>query len=342
MTNRIVLATVLVLSAACRHEPQTPASRVVVTSTTVQVPAGSFVMGCDDNLDTHCVADEKPLHAVKLSAFEIDRSPVSQHDYLACMKSGQCTEPEGGAEHVSQPLKPVTAATWYQAVSYCVFVGKSLPTEAQWERAAPHILIARREWVRDYYESRYDENQPYDPQGPVSGLRRVLRGDDDGVQNSSRRMYVRSQALEGMAYADIGFRCVKSADWASSPVVPVKKAARFMPENYKRPSGAIAIRVRNIKTVAEIPGEYASLAKAVSACDDGGKLQLDFCALRKLGDKKGVDMPVLVWADKPIDVMGPFTDIGRCLKKQGVVAVAEDESEIVFTDELRGFCVPQS
>lgn len=101
----------------------------------VSVPAGQFIMGCNDAVDKQCSDDEKPKHNVTLSAFEIDRTEVTQAAYTACVADGACQPPtcEWNCDH---PNFPASCVTWPQASSYCKWAQKRLPTEAEWEKAA--------------------------------------------------------------------------------------------------------------------------------------------------------------------------------------------------------------
>jgi iron(II)-dependent oxidoreductase len=101
----------------------------------VQVPAGDFPMGCDADVDGDCGDDEKPKHVVTLSAFEIDKTEVTQAQYSACVAASACDAPscDWNCDHADFPASCVT---WAQANAYCTFAGRRLPTEAEWEKAA--------------------------------------------------------------------------------------------------------------------------------------------------------------------------------------------------------------
>jgi len=115
----------------------------------VLVPAGKFNMGHVDGGET-----EKPRHGVTISrAFYIDRTEVTTADYNKCVAARKCT-PNGvhgpfvdkavitkfsSSCTTSAPTderKPVNCIDRAQAEAYCAFVGKRLPTEAEWEYAA--------------------------------------------------------------------------------------------------------------------------------------------------------------------------------------------------------------
>jgi len=116
----------------------------------VRVPDSTFFMGCNAALDTNCAADEKPQHAVSLSAYWIDRFEVTKQRYRQCIDAGACKQPalEGSeacrdSNHANnnwtQPGRdkhPINCVTQADAAAYCAWVGGALPTEAQWEKAA--------------------------------------------------------------------------------------------------------------------------------------------------------------------------------------------------------------
>jgi formylglycine-generating enzyme required for sulfatase activity len=77
-----------------------------------------------------------PYHSVVLSAYEIDRTEVTQGSYQACVMAGVCVEPERNWDPIDKSAFPVTNVSWDLAATYCGWVGKRLPTEAEWEKAA--------------------------------------------------------------------------------------------------------------------------------------------------------------------------------------------------------------
>ena len=105
----------------------------------VYVPAGEFTMGSDDG-----DSDEKPQHQVYLDAFWIDQTEVTNAMYAKCVEANQCELPDKKqsstrSSYFGNPLYdeyPVIYVSWDYAVDYCSWVGRTLPTEAQWEKAA--------------------------------------------------------------------------------------------------------------------------------------------------------------------------------------------------------------
>jgi len=118
----------------------------------IEIPAGEFVIG-NDSIDA--LDNERPAHRVYLDTYWIDRYPVTCGDYRKFMQAGGYHNPEWWslagwewlqANPIIQPLywledsawdnHPVCGVSWYEADAYTRFVGKRLPTEAEWEKAA--------------------------------------------------------------------------------------------------------------------------------------------------------------------------------------------------------------
>lgn len=101
----------------------------------VEIPAGEFLMGCNEEVDDECLDDEMPMLVVELDAFEIDRTEVTQGQYTACVNADACEPPSCEWDCDATDL-PATCVRFPDALDYCAWAGKRLPTEAEWEKAA--------------------------------------------------------------------------------------------------------------------------------------------------------------------------------------------------------------
>ena len=86
----------------------------------------------------------RPRAPSRCRPFHIDSHEVTWGRYRACVDAGICST--RGLERYPETQKalrdpalenhPVDAITYAEALTYCTWVGKRLPTEAEWERAA--------------------------------------------------------------------------------------------------------------------------------------------------------------------------------------------------------------
>lgn len=113
--------------------PQTGSTmKWVDGSTLVYIPPSDFTMGDGVNAFSHNVT---------LDGYWIQQTKVTNRMYEQCVKVGSCSSPSqelGGPVFTNPEFgnHPVVGVTWDQAQAYCAWTQGSLPTEAQWEKAA--------------------------------------------------------------------------------------------------------------------------------------------------------------------------------------------------------------
>jgi formylglycine-generating enzyme required for sulfatase activity len=103
----------------------------------VMTTTGSFVMGSDPEVDRWAQNDEQPQHEVVLDAYAIMKYEVTNAQYARCIEATVCKgKVEGTLADPEYADHPVVNVTWYDAQTFCEWVGGRLPTEAEWEYAA--------------------------------------------------------------------------------------------------------------------------------------------------------------------------------------------------------------
>lgn len=103
----------------------------------VAIPGGEFLMGSAAGQD-----DERPVHRVRVDAFEMAVYPVTRAEYAAFLAATAHEAPRDWHDpaFAGEEL-PVVGVSWHDARAYCAWraaqgSAERLPTEAEWERAA--------------------------------------------------------------------------------------------------------------------------------------------------------------------------------------------------------------
>ncbi len=112
------------------------------------IPGGVFTMG-----DRRGGAIEQPERRITLSPFSVDVYETTFAHYYAFMAAtghrkprlaGYLAVDSNAIPFLLNPYNPAVGVSWDDANSYCVWKGKRLPTEVEWERVAKGT--AQRSW----------------------------------------------------------------------------------------------------------------------------------------------------------------------------------------------------
>ncbi|MCW8139786.1 MAG: SUMF1/EgtB/PvdO family nonheme iron enzyme [Planctomycetota bacterium] len=115
----------IIESEGLLEKVQTAASQAPKVEGMVLVPAGPFPYGLDRT-------------QVHLEPYYIDVYPVTNADYKKFLTETSYRKPEiwGRRPDLSADELPVTGVSWMDALQFCKWAKKSLPTAEQWEKAA--------------------------------------------------------------------------------------------------------------------------------------------------------------------------------------------------------------
>jgi formylglycine-generating enzyme required for sulfatase activity len=132
-----------VVPTTVRPTPLPPAPPAAFHATElVTIPQGTLTMGTPPGEQGD--PDEKPQHDVLVYPYAIERFEVTNAQYQACVTARACPLPTRPSSYTRPNYfgnaafanYPVVNVTWFGAEAYCKWIGRRLPNEAEWERAA--------------------------------------------------------------------------------------------------------------------------------------------------------------------------------------------------------------
>lgn len=198
----------------------------------IEIPAGEFTFGVAEET----VRDEwfdwstcHPQRRVTLPAFHVDRFPVTNAQYDAWSDAIDRLDPserrahehpgqEPGKRHRRNtrgderygPDHPVVGIDWFDAWAYAASVGKRLPTEHEWEKAARGPGGLRYPWGTEFRPdaARYaGETYGRDPIDLVEWMRLLAAGTADFPTTTTAPVDAHPAGTSGYGVADMCGNC---------------------------------------------------------------------------------------------------------------------------------------
>lgn len=156
----VTLSILLIFGACYRHARPDDPDRApsAIKTDLVAIPGLSFTQG-----DNTGEPDEYPERQARIDGFKIERTEVSNRAYRACVDAKACVaSPFEDDDILGRDAHPVVGITWEDAVRYCKWIGRRLPTEAEWEHAARGPDLRRYPWQGGFEPQRANTNDPAD------------------------------------------------------------------------------------------------------------------------------------------------------------------------------------
>ena len=136
----------------------------------VLVPKGPFIMGISqeellqiftlDQRQNPVFATEIPARTAYLEDYYIDRYPVTNYQYRKFVEETGHREPLlWNHSFWNQPMQPVVFVGWDEARAYAKWAGKSLPTEAHWEKAGRGTDSRWWAWGHEFLPNRCNSRE---------------------------------------------------------------------------------------------------------------------------------------------------------------------------------------
>lgn len=198
----------------------------------VTIPEGVFRMGANG---TDALEDEKPQHEVWIDRFEIDRDEVTTGHYAEFLAWTKLPSPWQweSVDLAQHGDRPVIGVSWFDAVAYCEWRGKRLPTEAEWEKAARGVdgrlfpwgnQSPRQESANFGLGARFSYSQVlapverYDEGRSPYGLYQMAGNAGEWVADWYGANYYETSSRRNPSGPDGGiFRVVRGGSWSDLP-----------------------------------------------------------------------------------------------------------------------------
>ena len=117
-----------------------------ITYNMILIPGGVFERGCNNYGKKHGA----PVNKVYLDDFMIDKYETTNKQFEKIISEHKLRR----SRFSNCDNCPVSKVTWYDATDYCYLTGKTLPTEAQWEKAAGAANGCEFPWGPEFDEDK--------------------------------------------------------------------------------------------------------------------------------------------------------------------------------------------
>src|SRR5450432_1207837 len=212
--------------------------------------------------DVSMSEDSFPPHNVTVNTFRLEKYEVSYEQYVAFLNylgpKSHLTQCDGqpcaaitDPEHLGSYIKfdgtkysvgseiytrrPVAYVTWYGAEQYCKTIGRRLPTEAEWERAARDGDKRIYPWGNDWDPTKARTSRPKNEGGPdqidafkngvsADGILNLAGNVSEWVSDWYEASYYKTLAStpnvidpQGPINSSVGTKVVRGGDWDALP-----------------------------------------------------------------------------------------------------------------------------
>jgi len=225
-------------------------AEAVVQSEMVEIPAGPFLMGTTEEqaerlakahgYHVSWLSGEVPQRRVELPAFKIDKYPVTCQQFgTFCEATKYRRKRPFRQRAISHPDHPVIGVNRADAEAYAKWVGKRLPTEAEWEKAARGPAGRMFPWGDEFDPEACHWNRDRTAHGPgTAAVTAHLQGASpygvvDLVGNAAE--WCGDGPTTHTAY-------IKGGCWLTEDPVNLRAAARNMSGSIHNPSMFYGVR----------------------------------------------------------------------------------------------------